>query len=533
MLNCIDDKNTEDKIKSLSITKLKTYLVALFACVRCILYPGTKIIAFSATFKQGKEIILKITDDFMHKSNLLCNEISKVSTGQNDCGVWFKNGSFIQVRVAADTSRGARANIIIVDESRLVDSKIISTVIKPMNSSPRSPRYLEKPEYKHLQEPNREIYMSSAWYKASEMYANIKDYTANMLRDGLSYFICDLPYQLSIMEGLLLRDGIRNEMSEETFSDISFKMEREGIFYGSSEDALFTFDVLNACRKIDVSFYPLSLYRSLNIPVPDKDPNEKRILSLDIALMASKKHNNDASCFIINSAMFTKDNNCVSKMKYIETQEGLLTEDLALMTMRYFYQYKCDYLGIDAKGIGVPIIDLIMQDRYDPVYDITYKAMTVINNDDLADRCKVKDARKVIYAIKGSAELNSTMALNLRSGLQNGNIELLINDNSLQDEISKVFKGYSKLNSTQQGEVFSPYIQTSFLVEELINLDHEANGKIIKVKEKPGMRKDRFSSLEYNYYVVNQIRAKKRRKKQENNLASILPIRKAKRFSSF
>ena len=84
----------------------KTYLVALYACVRCILYPGTKIVAFSATFKQGKEIILKITDDFMMHSSFLCNEIKKTSTGLNDCGVWFKNGSWIQVRVAGETSRG-------------------------------------------------------------------------------------------------------------------------------------------------------------------------------------------------------------------------------------------------------------------------------------------------------------------------------------------------------------------------------------------------------------------------------------------
>lgn len=85
---------------------MKTYLVGLFACVRCILYPGTKIVAFSATFKQGKEIVLKITDDFMIHSPFLRNEISKTSTGLNDCGVWFKNGSWIQVRVAAETSRG-------------------------------------------------------------------------------------------------------------------------------------------------------------------------------------------------------------------------------------------------------------------------------------------------------------------------------------------------------------------------------------------------------------------------------------------
>lgn len=84
----------------------KTYLVSLFAVIRCILYPGTKIMAFSYTFKQGKEVVLKITDDFMQHSPLLCNEIKRASTGLNDCGVWFKNGSWIQVRVAGESARG-------------------------------------------------------------------------------------------------------------------------------------------------------------------------------------------------------------------------------------------------------------------------------------------------------------------------------------------------------------------------------------------------------------------------------------------
>ena len=76
-------------------------------------FPGTKIVVSSYTFKQGKETIQKITDDFMHNSPMLCTEIKKWSTGQNDCGVWFHNGSWIQVRVAAETSRGARANCLI------------------------------------------------------------------------------------------------------------------------------------------------------------------------------------------------------------------------------------------------------------------------------------------------------------------------------------------------------------------------------------------------------------------------------------
>ena len=50
-----------------------------------------------------------------------------------------------------------------------------------------------------------------------------------------------------------------------------------------------------------------------------------------------------------------------------------------------------------------------------------------------------------------------------------------------------------------------PYIHTTLLINELINLQTETKGVNIKVKEKSGMRKDRFSSLEYNWWVCLQL----------------------------
>lgn len=56
-----------------------------------------------------------------------------------------------------------RANLLIVDEFRMVDLDIITKVLRKFLTAPRSPRYLNKPEYSHLQERNKEIYLSSAW----------------------------------------------------------------------------------------------------------------------------------------------------------------------------------------------------------------------------------------------------------------------------------------------------------------------------------------------------------------------------------
>lgn len=510
----------------------KTYLVALFAVCRCILYPGTKIVACSYTFKQGKEVVLKITDDFMQKSALLRNEISKTSVGQNDCAVYFKNGSWIRVVVAAESSRGARSNILIIDESRMVDQKIVDTVLRPMNGTTRQPGYLRKPEYAHLKEMNKEMYMSSAYFAASEMFDKVKAFTANMLDPNLNYFVCDLPYTLSIREGLLMEQAIINEMSEATFSDISFMMERQGLFYGSSEDALFDFKILNKCRLLQNPLFDLDYYRNHNIKIPEKQKGEVRILSVDVALLASKKHDNDASALLLHCGMPTSSHNYIDNINGIDTQEGLTTEELGLIIMRSYYQYSCDYIALDANGIGQAILDYLMADRYDPVYGISYGALDCKNSPELSERCKVRNAPKVIYVIKANAKFNNDMYLALRSGFQNGYINLLIDDTNVEDKLSRI-RGYSQLNDTEQVKLRMPFIQTSLLINELINLTHETSNGLIKVKEKSGMRKDRTSSLGYGYYVLQELSKNLKPKSVETDIINMLTIRPAVKVGSF
>lgn len=53
-----------------------------------------------------------------------------------------------------------------------------------------------------------------------------------------------------------------------------------------------------------------------------------------------------------------------------------------------------------------------------------------------------------------------------------------------------------------------PYIHTTLLVNELVNLQHEESGGRVRVFERSGMRKDRYSSLSYNYYVSTQLESK-------------------------
>lgn len=490
----------------------KTWLTALFCCVRCILYPGTKIVIASGTLKQANEVLLKIQDDFMHQSVILCSEIEKCNIGQNDATISFKNGSWIKTRTSTENSRSARANCLISDEFRMIDENIMNTVLRRFLTSPRQPRYLRKPEYAHLQERNKEISMSSAFFKSSWAYKKAQGYTLNFFDDSKKYFIVGLPYQLSVYEGLLSREQLIDEMSEPDYNELVQAMEMECLWFGDEGDNLFKFEEINKRRRIKNALLPLKFYNDRNI-VPRVGNTEERILSVDVALMASsKKKRNDASAIFINNAIQSDDISYQSNFVYAETFEGLTTDELGLIVMRYYYHYKCTQLVLDCSGVGLGVYDFICKDQFDPETNETYKALKACNNDDMAERCKVKDAERVVWCVKADANFNNGICVALRNGIQNGKINFLISDQECETQLKETIKSYSKLSTTDQFMLRRPYIETTMAEYELIKLQHEVKNGNIKVKEISGMRKDRYSSIAYSYWCAGQLEIKLRPK---------------------
>lgn len=512
----------------------KTYLTALFCCVRCILFPGTKIVVSSGTLKQANEVLLKIQDDFMKQSSILRSEIEKCNIGQNDASIYFKNGSWIKTRTSSENSRSARANCIVVDEFRMVDETVINTVLRKFLTSPRQPKYLQKPEYAHMQERNKEIYMSSAYFKSSWAYRKAQSYTLNFFDDTKKYFICGLPYQVSVREGLLSRSQLEDEMSEADYNELVQQMEMECLWFGDTDGSLFKFDELTARRRLRKAFPPLSFCND-KITIPKLTATGKRILSIDVALMQStKKKKNDASAIFINDLIQVNDTAYQSNFVYGETFEGLKTDELGMIVMKYFYEYQCTDLVLDTNGIGLGVYDFITKDQICQENGKKYQAMTCINDKDMAERCKVRDANKVVWSVKANANFNNEICVLLRNGIQNGKINFLISEQDADSSLKETYKGYFKMSPTEQAKLKMSYVQTTFAVYELIKLDHEVKNGNIKVKEVEGMRKDRYSSIAYSYWCACQLELKLKPKTQSTqSLINKLPIRQPSHSSSF
>ena len=498
----------------------KTYLCAVFCVIRCILYPGTTICVASGTRGQATVVLEKIMNELKPKSRELAAEIDdkQVKIGSTIGQIGFHNGSLIKIVTAGESARSNRANILVIDEYRLVSKDVIDTILRKFLTNPRTPGYLRKDKYKHLKEYNKTLYLSSAFFKDHWSYTRALDNFKFMLDDRRRYFVCGLPYHLALQEEMQFPEVIADEMMESDFNEVKFKMEMEAEFYGDADGTFFDFNSISKNRRIE---YPMlhdrlaaKVGNNQKLRIQPKKNGEKRILSADIALMSSKKNKNDASAIFINQLIPSKSGRYSSNIVYCDAVEGLHTEDQALIIRRLFHEYSCDYLALDCIGVGMAVFDALVRDIVDPETGDIYPALSCCNDSTMADRCTSRGAEKAIWAIKGSAALNSECAVLLREGFRSGKIRLLITEYDAELLFGDTVKGFSNLDISEKLAVQMPYIHTTLLINELVNLQHEDTSGKIKVFEKSGMRKDRYSSLSYNFYVATQLEAKMNRRNE-------------------
>lgn len=499
----------------------KTFLSAILCVMRCILYPGTKICIASGTRGQSLNVLEKINLELKPISPELCSEIDDKKTRINgtDAIIVFKNTSYIKVVTASDSARGNRATTLLLDEFRMIQKDIIDTILKKFLTQKRMPRYAELTKAERIaeyaKEKNKTLYMSSAFLADHWSYTKCTDTARFMLDDTKKQFVCGLPYQLSIQEGLLDETTVADEMAETDFSEIKFMMEYEALWFGDSSNSFFDYPSISKQRKIQYPMLPQKLSSKLQnsplVKITPKQNGEIRILSSDIALMSSRKNNNDATSIFLNQMIPTKTGRYTSNIRYCDSCEGMRTDDQALYIRKLFDEFECDYLALDASGLGLGVYDCLAKDMTDPETGEVYPALSCCNNAEMASRCAVAGAPKVIWAIKGNLQFNSDCSFLLREAFKSGKMRLLVTEYEAEDLLRNI-RSFNSLLPAEQIKILTPYIHTTLLIDELTKLQHEeVNGKI-RVYEKSGMRKDRFSSLSYNYYVASQIEAKMNKK---------------------
>lgn len=502
----------------------KSFLIALYACIRCILYPGTRILLSSATKGQSELIVSeKIKTELMEWSPMLAREIAKIEENQRKTVVKFKNGSKITVVVANDNARGNRSNCIVREEFRQIDKHIDDSVLSPCQILRHAP-YMNKPFYKNikgLKEEPVDIYISSSWLDNGHWMWQIVDNAFNQMEEGKPSCV------LSFDESVVLKHEIKSMtqlVGEKRKQDpTTWQLEFLNTRLKENQHAFFTYTMLQKNQRSKQPFYPRSFLdfktNKKNVYDIPKQKGEIRLVSCDMAFI--ENDNNDNSIFscirlLPEKITFTHDgeknisyeNGYRRIVPYLEHTQGGEIKKQAVRIRQLFEDFKADYIVLDMRNAGISIYDCLARVMYDDERGVEYSALSCMNDDKIAARIKSEGANPCVYCINASQNLNSDIAKDFRRVLSEERIDLLINFEQAKEEILPNIKEYiSTPDADEQIFYETPFLETQALISETTSLVYEKKEQTgaIVIHEQGNNLKDRYTSVSYGSYFASQL----------------------------
>lgn len=174
---------------------------------------------------------------------------------------------------------------------------------------------------------------------------------------------------------------------------------------------------------------------------------------------------------------------------------------------------------MDANGLGVGLIDFMTKVQIDPETGDELSAFGV----DGATFEEWKDQYKRIkgdniepnamYLIKANAPINTEAHVYVQTQMSSGKIKFLIDERDASIKLMSTKRGQT-MTPNERAEYLVPYVKTSVLKEEMLNLveDNEGVNVILKQNNR-NIKKDKFSAFEYGlFYIKQQEDSKKKRK---------------------
>ena len=421
-----------------------------------------------------------------------------IKFGKSDTGdakvVEFGNGSKIYSACCGESTRGSRANIVIVDESRLIKKTDYDSIIEPT----LEPYYLNG-----LRLETKQFFITSARAKNNWMWKHLrntvsKHYTDKNIKYG--FFAGD------IFTAVANKVQTKNQLiaRRDNTNELDFLMEYCNIFLGEAEGALFSYDGFTECQVLENAFIPRTGMEVLeNVEQKYNFDNEThtRFVSMDIAVVGGSS--NDNSVFTLG---YVDSETSKKSVEYIKSYNGMNVINQVIIAKRLFYEYKAKYFVIDSKGVGSAMYDLFTVETYDPEYNKTYPAWTVntesmlqLSSDttikDKATRAISNEAESVLIPFTGTSERNSEAHLSVKKSIGNKTLRLLIDDGEKESILTDKEAKFVTLNSEEKARQLIPFVETRYMINEAVSLSAKITDKGVKVEEQRSDTKDRYMSL--------------------------------------
>lgn len=485
----------------------KSFLSMMVLMLRCILYPGSALFVTTGGKEQAASITVAKIEEICKLIPALNNEInwdrgvSKKS--KDDVKYVFKNGSSIDILAARQTSRGQRRTGGLMEECVLIDGDLLNEVIIPTTNVDR----LLPDGTRHKEEVinKSQIYITTAGWKNSFAYDKLIELLIQGLIEPDEAMIIGGTYETPVKEGLLNEDFVDQLKLSGTYNDESFDREYRSKWSGDVENAFYSAEKFDKHRTLLQPEYEFSGRSS---------QSAYYVIGVDVGRIGCTT---EALVFKVTPQ---PQGSALKSLVNIYTYEAEDFEAQAIKLKKLYYKYKARILAIDANGLGVGLIDFMTKTQVDPDSgeDLIPFGVAGGTNEDIMEQYKkvrgIGVEENAMYLIKASAPLNTEMYTYASTQMSSGKVRFLIDETTAKTKLMGLKKGQN-MTSDERNEYLQPFVLTSVLREQMLNLVEENEGVNIILKQyNHGIKKDKFSSFIYGLYYIKLQEDKRGRRKR-------------------
>ncbi|WP_291566954.1 MULTISPECIES: hypothetical protein [unclassified Clostridium] len=461
----------------------KSYLQNLSFILKCIFYPRTKLFVTCVGKEQAAKISQDCIDDIFEHYPLLKEEVKTFIRSKDYTKLIFHNGSRYDVVQMRDSTRGGRRYGGAIEEicDKKFDGDMLNSVVIPLMANDRTAMCGKvDPNENH----KSELYITTASNQQHFAYQKMQEVYAEQLQ-GKSAFCIGNSYELPCMFGQLDIDFVEDLKESPTYAISDFMREYESIYTGSNSDNLVSEDKLNKSRIVKCAEWEHC-----------NDDNVEYVLAYDVA--REEGNANALSALIVIKLTPKDDGTYIKEIVNVFSMEGTHDTIQAKFLKQKVNEFKAKILVIDANGLGSGVCDqlVLRLDDGNPSY-------SVVNRSEY-DKYKQPDSIPMVFALKSQEkETKNTDIINRFMTMMNRNdVGFLVNPNVGLKELEKRYKKKIK-DSEEIAELQIPYILTSNMIDQVMNLRYKQQGNVTQVERiSSRIQKDMYSALSYGLFWV-------------------------------
>ena len=469
----------------------KSFLSILILYIKLILYPNIKLFICSGGKGQSANIAKEKIEELWDKFPLLKREVKDYQFQKDYVKVTLYNNSVLDIVAVSESTRGGRRNAGLIEEAILVDGKLLNEVIIPLMNVNRRARNGEvDPTEPHKQQ----IFITTAGYKNTFAYDKLKQILVWMATKEDEAFVMGGSWHIPVLHNLLDPNFVEELKEDGTYNPLSFDREYNSIWTGSSENSFFSEDMISKNRTIKKAEY------KPDFKINNEDKFEiSYFVSVDVARCGNNQNANSVA--IVGKTKRNKlTGKCNTSIVNMYVFHGEHFELQAIKIKKLVFSFKAEMCIADLNGLGVGLGDFLVKENIDENGEV-YPPFSVVNSNDF-DKYKTDESLPLLYGIKSQYKAGD-IHVNCLSQITSGKVKFLIDEMEAKAQLNK--NDIKKMSGREMGEYLAPYLNTTALKDEMLNLRSKQRGKETDLERiNSSIQKDRFSALEYLLWYIKQ-----------------------------